>query len=45
VGERPENVFIRHLQAGTEQQVSIDGETEPLWAASGRELFFELDRR
>jgi Tol biopolymer transport system component len=40
VGERPENVFIRHLQAGTEHQVSIDGGTEPLWAASGRELFF-----
>jgi hypothetical protein len=39
-GDRPANVFIRHLQAGTEHQVSIDGGTEPVWGPSGRELFF-----
>ena len=39
-GDRPATVFIRHLQSGTEHQVSIDGGTEPVWAASGRELFF-----
>ena len=40
VGDRPSNVFIQHLQAGTEHQVSIDGAGEPVWAPSGRELFF-----
>jgi dipeptidyl aminopeptidase/acylaminoacyl peptidase len=40
VSERPANVFIQHLQARTEHQVSIDGGTEPVWAASGTELFF-----
>jgi serine/threonine-protein kinase len=39
-GERPANVFIQHLQSGTEHQVSLDGGTEPVWAAAGRELFF-----
>jgi hypothetical protein len=34
------NVFIRHLQSGTEHQVSLDGGTEPVWATAGRELFF-----
>jgi hypothetical protein len=40
VGGRPANVFIQHLQTGTEHQVSVDGGREPVWAASGRELFF-----
>jgi hypothetical protein len=39
-GGRPVNVFIRHLQSGTEHQVSLDGGTEPVWAEAGRELFF-----
>ena len=39
-GDRPPNVFIRHLQSGTEHQVSTDGGSEPVWAATGRELFF-----
>jgi Tol biopolymer transport system component len=39
-GDRPPTVFIRHLQSGTDHQVSMDGGTEPVWAASGRELFF-----
>jgi Tol biopolymer transport system component len=37
---RPPNVFIQHLESGTRHQVSIDGGNEPMWAASGRELFF-----
>jgi Tol biopolymer transport system component len=36
----PPNVLIQHLQSGTQHQVSIDGGAEPVWAASGRELFF-----
>jgi Tol biopolymer transport system component len=39
-GERPSNVFIQHVQTGTRHQVSTDGGEEPVWAASGRELFF-----
>jgi Tol biopolymer transport system component len=39
-GDRPANVFIRNLQSGVEHQVSIDAGTEPVWAPSGRELFF-----
>jgi eukaryotic-like serine/threonine-protein kinase len=39
-GDRPPNVFIQHLESGTRHQVSTDGGAEPVWAASGRELFF-----
>ena len=39
-GDRPANVFIHHLESGTRHQVSTDGGIEPVWAASGRELFF-----
>jgi eukaryotic-like serine/threonine-protein kinase len=39
-GDRPPNVFIQHLESGTRHQVSTDGGTEPVWATSGRELFF-----
>jgi serine/threonine-protein kinase len=39
-GARPANVFIQHLQSGMRHQVSIDGGDEPVWATSGRELFF-----
>jgi hypothetical protein len=38
--QRPTNVFIRHLESGTTHQVSTQGGTEPVWAASGREVFF-----
>ena len=33
-------MFIQHLQSRAEHQVSLDGGVEPVWAASGRELFF-----
>jgi serine/threonine-protein kinase len=39
-GDRPPNVFIQHLESGTRHQVSTDGGAEPVWAGSGRELFF-----
>jgi serine/threonine-protein kinase len=39
-GNRRSNVFIQHLQSGAKHQVSIDGGEEPVFAASGRELFF-----
>ena len=39
-GDGSSNVFIQHLQTGTRHQVSSDGATEPMWAPSGRELFF-----
>ena len=39
-GDRPANVFIQHLASGAKHQVSVDGGIEPVWAASGRELFF-----
>ena len=39
-GSRPANVFIQHLDSGTRHQVSTDGGTEPVWATSGREVFF-----
>jgi serine/threonine-protein kinase len=42
VGDRPANVFIQHLESGTEHQVSVDGGTEPVWGASARELFFRF---
>jgi Tol biopolymer transport system component len=44
-GERSANVFIQHLQSGTEHQVSLDGGTEPIWADDGRELFFRAGRK
>jgi Tol biopolymer transport system component len=44
-GDRPPNVFIQHLESGTRHQVSTDGGVEPVWAASGRELFFRVGRR
>ena len=40
VGDRPTNVFIQHVQTGARYQVSGGGATEPIWAPSGRELFF-----
>ena len=40
VGDRPTNVFIHHVQTGGRYQVSGGGATEPIWAPSGRELFF-----
>jgi Tol biopolymer transport system component len=39
-GDRPPNVFIQHLPSRTEHQVSVDSGVEPMWAPSGRELFF-----
>jgi serine/threonine-protein kinase len=39
-GDRPPQVFIQHLESGTRYQVSTDGGVEPVWAGSGRELFF-----
>jgi eukaryotic-like serine/threonine-protein kinase len=45
VRERPANVFIRHLQSGTEHQVSLNGGTEPVWAEAGRELFFRAGQK
>jgi Tol biopolymer transport system component len=45
VKEGPANVFIRHLQSGTEHQVSLNGGTEPVWAESGRELFFRAGQK
>jgi eukaryotic-like serine/threonine-protein kinase len=44
-GNRPSNVFIQHLETGTRHQVSTDGGIEPVWAASGRELFFRTGRK
>jgi hypothetical protein len=38
--EGPWNVFVHHLESGRKHQISIDGGSEPMWAASGRELFF-----
>jgi hypothetical protein len=34
------NVFVQHLQSGRRHQVSTDGGHGPVWAGSGRELFF-----
>jgi serine/threonine-protein kinase len=45
VTDRPPNVFIQHLPTGTEHQVSTGEGTEPVWAASGRELFFRAGRK
>ena len=39
-GDRPPNVFIQHVESGIRNQVSTDGGVEPVWAGSGRELFF-----
>jgi Tol biopolymer transport system component len=39
-GDRPSNIFIHHLESGSKYQVSTDGGSQPVWAASGRELFF-----
>jgi dipeptidyl aminopeptidase/acylaminoacyl peptidase len=44
-GDRPTNVFIQHLESGTRHQVSTDGGVEPVWGASGRELFFRAGRK
>ena len=41
----PGNVFIQHLESGSRYRVSIEGGSDPLWAASGRELFFRQGRR
>jgi serine/threonine-protein kinase len=38
--DRPSNVFIQHLESGARHQVSTNGGWQPLWADSGRELFF-----
>ncbi len=39
-GDQPSNVFIQHLETGTKYQVSTNGGCQPVWAASGRELFY-----
>jgi serine/threonine-protein kinase len=44
-GDRPSNVFtqhvfIQHIESGARYQVSTGGGSEPVWAASGMELFF-----
>jgi WD40 repeat protein len=39
-GDRPSNVFIQHLESSAKYQVSTDGGSQPVWAVSGRELFF-----
>jgi serine/threonine protein kinase/Tol biopolymer transport system component len=44
-GDRPPSVFIQHLESGTRHQVSTGGGTEPVWAASGRELFFRAGQK
>jgi Tol biopolymer transport system component len=44
-GDRAPNVFIQHLENGTRYQLSVDGGTEPVWAASGKELFFRAGQK
>ena len=38
--KKTHNAYIRHLQSGSEYQVSVQGGSEPAWAPNGRELFF-----
>jgi serine/threonine-protein kinase len=38
-------VFVRRLSDGTRFQASTDGGSEPLWASTGRELFFRAGTR
>ena len=43
--DRPPNIFIQHLESGARHQVSIDEGRQPLWAASGHELFFRAGNK
>jgi eukaryotic-like serine/threonine-protein kinase len=44
-GVQTSHVFIRRLSDGTRFQVSTDGGGEPLWASTGRELYFRTGTR
>jgi serine/threonine-protein kinase len=44
-GAQTPQVFVRRLSDGTRFQVSTDGGGEPLWAPTGRELYFRAGTR